>query len=32
MTDPTLDLKPFVRQKAVLFATYRQDGIPLGAL
>ena len=31
MTDPTLDLEPFVRQKAVLFATYRHDGIPLGA-
>ena len=31
MTDPTLDLKPFVRQMAVLFATYRHDGVPLGA-
>ena len=30
MTDPTPDLKAFVRQKAVLFATYRPDGTPLG--
>jgi hypothetical protein len=30
MTGPTPDLKSFVRQKAVLFATYRRDGTRLG--
>ena len=30
MTNPTPDPKPFVRQKALLFATYRRDGTPLG--